>query len=225
MFWVDIHTHNSLLLPETISIRNIFPGEGFAAFNTYNYYSVGLHPWHIQLPAQNDILLEQVEKTLGFEHVVFMGECGLDKLTNTDFNEQLRVFEKQVELSEKYGKPLMIHCVKAYNEILQLKNRQFKSMPWILHGFNGNSILAAQLLEAGFYFSFGKILFNEKAKVKEAFYNLPMSNVFFETDELDIHIKEIYKKAAEIKGIAPFELKREVFDNFNRVIDKKNELA
>ena len=113
--FIDIHTHPFRNEKDTITVQNIYPGEGFAAFSGRNFYSVGLHPWHIKSYPENNEALVMVEDALEFDHVIFIGECGLDKNCGTDFNEQFRVFEAQAFMAEEYRKPLIIHCVKALN--------------------------------------------------------------------------------------------------------------
>lgn len=215
MPFIDIHTHNEAREDGIVKIRNIFPGDGFAAHAGNNYYSVGLHPWHVK--SDNDKKLSLVEKALLFDQVIAIGECGLDKLSDSDFEEQKRVFSCQVELSEKYKKPLIIHNVKAVDELLKVRNDKKALQPWIIHGFIGSEQLAAQLLEKGFLFSFGGILFQEKAKGIASFKSLPLEKVFFETDELDCSVADIYHIGAELMGMDIQLLKSKIEDNFNKI--------
>ncbi len=220
MAFIDIHTHKEAREEGVIKVQNIFPGEGFAAFSGCNYYSVGLHPWHVKSPEENKKELALLENALFFEHVLSVGECGLDKPANTDFKEQVEVFSEQVELSEKFKKPVVIHSVKAIDEILKIRVGKKAQQPWVMHGFNGNAQMAKQLLGKGFLFSFGGVLFNEGAKSIEAFKSLPLEYIFFETDELDCSIEDIYKKAAEIKELDIYLLKAQVEENFNNIFKK-----
>ncbi len=85
-------------------------------------YSIGIHPWHIQREnIQKELNL--LEKYVGLPNVKAIGECGLDKLCETDFNRQKEVFLLQTAISEKVGKPLIIHCVKSFDEIIYLKKK------------------------------------------------------------------------------------------------------
>lgn len=215
--FVDIHTHPDRIESETIIVQNIFPGDGFAAFSGRNFYSVGLHPWHLKEPEENNEMLTLVEDALEFDHVCFVGECGLDKKTDIDFDEQLRVFKAHSFIAEEFKRPLIIHCVKAYNEVFELHRKLHPEMPWILHGYQGNIQLTKQLGEREILFSFGKSLFNEKSKSIESLKYLPMEKVFFETDEFDKDVEKIYKRAAELKNVSLNILKNEVWNNFNRI--------
>jgi TatD DNase family protein len=220
MILIDIHTHKDYSGSELITVRNTYPGEGFGAFHSTNYYSVGLHPWHIKSTEENNNMLKQVEQACEFKHVIFIGECGLDKNCGTDFSEQERVFVCQVELAEKRGKPMMIHSVKSYGEILGLRKKLKAKTTWILHSFTGNFEEAKKMANSGFIFSFGNILFNDKARAVETFKNLPLDLIFLETDEFSGSIEEIYIKASELRGIDFSLLAKTIELNFNRITGK-----
>ncbi len=162
--FVDIHTHPNRVESETIIVQNIYPGDNFAEFSGRNFYSVGLHPWHLTSPEQNNELIKVVEEALEFDHVCFVGESGLDKNIRVDFEEQKRVFRAHAFLAEDFKRPLIIHCVKAYNELIEIRKMLHPEMPWILHGYTGNVPTTKQLGKYGFLFSFGKSIFNNKSK-------------------------------------------------------------
>ncbi len=215
--FIDVHSHNSYPGKDSIVVKNIFPGDGFAAFSGRNFYSVGLHPWYLKSEDENNEMLTLVEDALEFDHVIFVGECGPDPNTKTDFSEQMRVFEAQAFMAEEYQKPLIIHCVKAYNEVIRVYKKLNPIQPWILHGYNGNLQTTKQLEERNFLFSFGEILFREKAKAIESFEYLPVERIFFETDETKEGIEKIYRKGASVKKMKLKKLQKEVLDNFNRI--------
>lgn len=215
--FVDIHTHPNRIETDTIIVQNMYPGDSFAAFSGRNFYSVGLHPWHLKGLEENNEMLRLVEDALSFEHVCFVGECGLDKVVEVDFDEQIRIFKAHVFIAEEFRRPVIIHCVKAYNEIFDLHRQIRPEMPWVLHGYNGSVQLTKQMGERGILFSFGKSLFNKKSKSVESLKYLPMEKIFFETDEFDRDVDEVYKKAAQLKNVSINILKNEVFNNFNRI--------
>lgn len=128
--------------------------------------------------------------------VVALGEAGLDKHIETPLSEQIEVFAEQVRLSEEFGKPLIIHCVKAWDELLAVKKDLNPQKPWIIHGFRGNGALAEQLIRKGFLLSFGA-KFNPEA--------LPVAwpdHILLETDEADSSIEEVYTDVANALGIS-----------------------
>jgi TatD DNase family protein len=215
--FIDIHTHPDRVESETIIVQNIFPSDGFAAFTGRNFYSVGLHPWYLKTPGENNEMLQMVADAIEFDHVCFVGECGLDKKVDIDFEEQIRVFKAQAFIAEEYRRPLIIHCVKAYNEVFELHKKLHPEMPWIMHGYRGNVQTTQLLGKRGIFFSFGKSLFDESSKSIESLKCLPMEKIFFETDEFDGSVKQIYERAAILKNVSPDILKIEVWNNFNRI--------
>ncbi len=215
--FIDIHTHPVRVEPETIIVQNIFPGDGFAAFSGRNFYSVGLHPWYLKTPDENNEMLKKVEDTLEFDHVCFVGECGPDKNIAVDFGEQIRVFKAQIFIAEEFKRPLIIHCVKAYNEVFELHRKLHPEMPWIMHGYQGNVQTTQLLGKREIFFSFGKSLFDKNSKSIESLKCLPMEKIFFETDEFEGSVEKIYERAAILKNVLPEILKIEVWNNFNRI--------
>lgn len=215
--FLDIHTHSNRFAQDTVTVQNIFPGEGFAAFTGRNFYSVGLHPWHIASKKENNEALQLVEEALEFDHVIFVGEAGLDKVVDNNFAEQERVFEAQAFMAEEHQYPLVVHCVKAYNEIIELRKKMNPVMPWILHAYSGSLELTQQLSKFGFLFSFGELLFNPDAKVIESFKYLPLDKIFFETDEMENGVNMVYEQGAKLKELSLEEVKAAVWRNFNKI--------
>ena len=215
--YIDIHTHQSRQNEDAVTVQNLFPGGNIPSFNGRNFFSVGLHPWEIKSETENNERLVMMEDALELDHVIFVGECGLDKRTDTDFNEQLRVFRAQVFMAEEYQKPLIIHCVKAYNEIIEIHKSEHPSVPWIFHGYNANRQMTEQLVERNMFFSFGKILSTNNAKALDSFRFLPVEKIFLETDEFEGDIDEIFRRGARLRNIPSDDLKEAVWENFNRI--------
>jgi len=169
-------------------------------------YSIGLHPWHIKKEnVQKE--LDLIEKYISFPDAKILGECGLDKLCETDFELQKEAFSSQILISEKANKPLLIHCVKSFDEIIAFKKKYSPKQAWIIHGFRGKAQQAKQLTDNGFFLSFG-FNYNE-----ESIKNIPIKRVLFETDDSNYHIRTIYKKAAGTLGISEERLINEVEKN------------
>ncbi len=213
--YINIHTH-----------KNNY-GAAFAIYNKNLEkevtdkinFSVGIHPWFItekNLPEQ----LKTIEKELQKRNCLALGEIGLDKLTKTDFELQQSVFKAQLNLNKKVNKPVILHVVKAFQQIIAItKNYGY---PYIIHGFTKKLPLAKQLINKGFYLSFGKqLLYNESLQL--VFKTLPLNRIFLETDDASISIKELYKKAADIKEISLESVILAMKNNFETVFTcKKN---
>ena len=134
-----------------------------------------------------------------------------DKSCSTDFLLQREVFSAHILLSNKLKKPLIIHCVNAYDEIIKLLKELKNNVPVIFHGFNKKETIAASLIKKGFYLSFGKGL--SKENLKQLFKNISLAKVFLETDDDSLTIEEIYLMAAKIAGITTETLQIQIKKN------------
>ncbi|NJN49910.1 MAG: hypothetical protein HC798_00490 [Polaribacter sp.] len=157
MDFYDIHTHQQLQKSGVFAIANKYPTD--TDFSCP--FSIGLHPWYI-IKAQFEQDLKIVESKLLHPNCFAVGECGLDTLAETNFELQIELFKKQIQLSETYQKPLIIHCVRAFNEIIQLKKELKPTQKWIIHGFDKNQQVAKNLIANDICLSFGaKIIKSE----------------------------------------------------------------
>lgn len=216
MHCIDIHTHQTPAGQGRLFILNRFPDSHFVELPPGGFYSVGLHPWYIGTGNIYYRQLDDVMRALKREDVIAVGECGIDKAIKTDLQLQTDVFVQQAEMAEAFRKPVVIHCVRAWNEIFQLKKKINPSMPWILHGFNGNVKTAEQMAEQGFYFSFGAALLDENSKADEAISVVPPDKLFFETDESAISIHAVYERAAGILKLPLNSLAEKIEWNFRQ---------
>jgi TatD DNase family protein len=214
---IDIHTHQAPEENGDLFVQNIFPADEMMSLQPGGFYSVGLHPWFITNSQNSKNELHQLEEKAALPEVIAIGECGLDKLANTESQLQLEVFLQQSRIAESVNKPLIIHCVKSYNEIAHLKRRMKPRVPWILHGYTGNDMISKQLISLDFYFSLGKILLSDNSHIRETLENLPADRLFFETDEWKRPVREVYSKYAESKGITMESLTEQVMWNFRQV--------
>ena len=217
MIFIDIHTHHLPAKPGGFFIKNIYPSDQVELLEPGGFYSVGLHPWHIANNNEHKAKLAELEQKASLPEVIAIGECGLDKLANTESQLQLSTFIEHSRVAEALNKPLIIHCVKCYNEISHLKRKMKPTVPWILHGFNGNDLIAKQLLALDFYFSLGRMIFNQEASVGQALSAIPPDRLFFETDEWNHPVEEVYRKYAELTGKPLDEVKEKILWNFRKV--------
>ena len=197
---VDIHTHRLPQVPGT-AIANCYP-ETFSP-QSGGWYSVGIHPWHIGRSGGEHSGVEGavasrvcgLEELVRHPQVLAVGEAGLDKLADAPMDLQVEVFRCQACLAEEVGKPLVIHLVKAVDELLKVKRDLRPSNPC-------------------FYLSFGE-------KYQEAaLCRVPADRLFIETDESEVSIGELYARAAEVRGISPEELGETLRRNVCKVFFK-----
>ena len=213
--FINIHTHLQLY-DAGIEVVNLSVKED----NLPNMYSYGIHPWYIDKMTSDDELIK-LERKANEKRCIAVGECGLDKLSKVDFELQEHVFKQQIAIANKVKKPLIIHCVKAFNELLNCLNLSDNQVPVIIHGFNNNENIARVLKDQGCYFSFGKALMGYETNATKIIKNIGRKNFFLETDDADVSIKYIYRKAAEILGIDEEILKMQIQSNFETIFNNK----
>lgn len=196
---IDSHTHNSApgtvvnIDPVSMPARDIVLADD-------RYYSVGIHPWNDGCYTARDVA--RLRRLAAHPRVVAIGETGLDSVhvsyervtrgsltdvvqAKPDIERQMQLLRLHIELSETLGKPLLLHIVKRYPEILRLRIKLKPRMPWIIHGFRGKPGLAKDLLKWGFYLSYGERFNEESVKVT------PPERMLAETDESRVLFDEI----------------------------------
>lgn len=198
----NLHTHNPTTKPGELALVNQYPLEFDASIPLC---SVGIHPWFIKEESVRQEL-ELVNQYCKLPQVAAVGECGLDKRIAVPLALQLQVFEAQLHLAQQIQKPVIIHCVAAFQELIATIKKNKITVPIIIHGFSKNNTLAQQLLQQGYYLSFGKYLF-QQSELAEVLSNVPQDRFFLETDAMDRSIQEVYTKAAECKKMSVAQLK------------------
>lgn len=188
-------------------------------------YSAGLHPWHID-SCDTQKCLNNIDNLASEGKIVAVGETGLDRKTAIFIDKQVEIFKAQIAIAQKHNLPVIIHCVKAYSDIIAIKKRVRTKIPFIIHGYNANESTTKQLIKHGFYFSIGKMLFNENTYVCDVIKIIPKGQLFFETDESEYNIHDIYEKAAGLLKIDIKNLCHIVTINFNRIFKllQKNDI-
>lgn len=188
---VDIHTHNASTRAQTID-------------------TVGIHPWRASIAD-----LSLVER--GATAANAIGEIGLDFACDVPREEQEDIFRAQLALAERFEKPVVLHCVRAFEQVMQLlKDYSLKAV--IFHGFIGSVEQAQRAVKQGYYLSFGERTFRSPKSI-EAMRSTPLSHLFVESDESTTPIEEIYTKIAELRGISIAELTTATEKNFTLIFN------
>lgn len=206
---LDIHTHHLPAEPGQ-AILNVFPADFMP--EPGRFYSVGYHPWYLSGDDSEDWQL--LSDIITHPQVLAVGEAGLDKVTEVDYPVQKVAFERQVAMAVQVSKPLIIHCVRSYSEIMELKKRLKPGNPWIIHGFRGKKELVKQLTDHGIYLSYG---FNYH---EDALCSTPPDMLFLETDEDSLDIHFLYQQVAGHLSLSISELTEKVRENINNVFFK-----
>ena len=199
MTTIDIHTHNSTAATDTI----FNSGCNYIADRNI---SIGIHPWYIKDKWKSE--LASIAEWAKAANVVAIGECGFDMLKSpTDILLQEEIFMAHAQLAEEMQKPLIIHCVKAFDRLMALHKELKPRQAWIIHGFRGKPQLATQLVNAGFYVSLGERFNPDSAKA------IPTDRLFIESDESPLPIADIYASVAEAKEIPAEQLALQIMAN------------
>lgn len=175
--------------------------------------TVGLHPWQAAMgviPSEAEILTADA-----------VGEIGLDKACGVDFEQQTAVFEAQLRLAEQYQKPVVVHCVRAFEEVMNALEK-FALRTVIFHGFIGSREQAERAVKKGYYLSFGARTERSKKSI-EALRATPLDRLFVESDEAETPIEEIYALVARLRGVEVEALATEVSQNYERIFFRKDE--
>lgn len=200
---INIHTHHRR--DEGLEILNS------SEFDNC-YFSYGVGPFEL-----NEKVFE--ENYLEKNKCLAIGEIGLDKLVQININKQIEEFKKQLIYSEKLKLPVIIHCVKCFNELIEIKQKTLPTQPWIIHGFRKTSLLK-KLIDGGFYICIGTAVLYDK-KLQNIIQEIPNERLFLETDNDENHtIEEVYLKIASLKEISLLDLKEIIFKNFKTVFTK-----
>jgi len=190
----DIHTHDSAPAdegePSHPYILNVYP-LGFEDAKDALLgcsFSCGVHPWYSE---NAEPQLKFLSEIVSDYRIVAIGEAGYDRLKGPDLSVQRLVFERQIELSEQLSKPLIIHCVKAWDELLASYKKFKPKQPWIIHGYRGKPELTKQLVDHGFMFAIGEKFNRDSVKL------IPLDSLFCETDIYDVSIRSVYDNLSE----------------------------
>ena len=192
MIYYDIHTHHVPAAPDVIAIVNTLIGVDSVPNALPDplplFRSVGIHPCYIYNVEEQ---LAELRRQAVQPRVVAIGEAGLDKRVVTTLSQQMELFRASADLSEKHHLPLIIHCVKAWDELIALRRTLRPRQTWIIHGFRGGAEQARQLLRQGFLLSFGEHFHPDAVRAAYP------DHLLAETDERGFDIRTVYARLAD----------------------------
>jgi len=223
--YLNFHAHQPEISPDMAAVVCFEPDAPFPDIPPEQFAACGIHPWSL-----NRLSAEELEKCLselavhaGSGRLCAIGETGLDRLKGPELELQTRVFLRHVELAERHSLPLIIHCVRCYPELLQMKKQSTGTVPWLIHGFNSNIRQLEQLLSHGCFISFGPPALRGK-NVKESLLKaVPLERLCLETDDSPDDIKSVYRTAAAILKIDESALLEIMNHNFQSIFRKTND--
>ena len=210
--YINIHGHRQANNIQEWVMQNLmaedYPPEDIET----GYYSVGLHPYSVGKVSHEDAL-NKVRLSTENPNVFAIGEIGLDKSIETPLGLQRKIFETQVKIAEFAELPVILHVVRAFNEMIEFMKSSKPVVNMIVHGYNGGPRMAEDLLRAGFLISFGEAIARKESKAVEALRQVPVEKMFLETDEGEMDIREIYQLTSGYKEISVDHLRVQIFEN------------
>ena len=193
------------------------------------YPTYGLHPYFIEQHSDHDLIL--LDDWLNREHAVALGECGLDfYLKHLDKNRQLYLFEAQLDIAARHNLPVVIHSRKATEQVIQcLKKRP--TLQGMIHSYSGSYEQALQLIDMGFYLSFGgPVTFPKASRLRQLVSKLPLEAMLVETDAPDqadlkhhglrnepAYICNVIEQISQIKNLSMQQVINTTSDNAKRL--------
>ena len=202
--YLDHHTHISGSPSNASEIMRIFSIDAsnfedlgkISEITTMGHgFTIGLHPM-----SYNFMTFENVSRIIHQYHdnILGIGECGLDTRIAVPRQHQIELFTAHAELAMEMHLPLIIHCVRSYDDIVHLHQRLKPSTPWIIHGFNRTENIAVKLLDLGIFLSIGKELLDPGHPISTFFKKIGEYPFFLETDGKDIAIQTLYQQASNM---------------------------
>lgn len=152
-----------------------------ALVNKYDnvFCTVGLHP---ECANQNiDLNTEFPDELFAHPKVLGIGEIGLDYHYGAEFkNQQIELFEHQLELAKRHHLPVAIHTREAEEDTTRILDG---SVTGVMHCYTSSWELAKKMLDRGFFFSASGILtFKNSDELRETFAKIPTDRIVIETD-------------------------------------------
>jgi TatD DNase family protein len=211
--YIDIHVHGGSPASGVFILESLMAHEEKMPVALAGVaYTFGIHPWFLNDENHKQLLIA-VAKSVSNPEIIAIGEAGFDRLRGPSMLIQRIAFEEQIAISEETEMPVIIHCVRAWDELLSVQKKLKPRMPWLVHGYRGNRELAGQLLAKGMYLSLW-FDFALRSESKELFRYLPINRIFLETDGAEADIRNIYFKVAKDLDIDLDDLKTSLLNNF-----------
>lgn len=209
---IDIHTH---VLPEVPGSALVCIGCGpipDGALEQGHWFSAGLHPWDVTegFDNQSNVL----EKLLANPQVAAVGECGFDALKGPSYELQEQAFVSQVQLSEQFRKPMILHVVRDFDSVIRLRKQLKPTQPWLIHGFRGGPEQMNQLYAQGILVSFGLKHNPESLKA------VPSERLFLETDGVG-PISQVISDAATLRVTSPETIQYQITQNTTQLLSPR----
>ena len=180
---------------------------------THVYAAVGVHPSEIE--ELDEEFMDWMREQTAWEKTVAIGEIGLDYACDVDVELQKDIFRKQLEIAQELQKPVVLHCVRAFEDAIRIIGHY--TLPAVIfHGFIGSKEQAQRAIGKGYYLSFGDRTWRSP-KTIEALRNTPLERMFIETDDAATTIDKQYLEVTRIKQVSLKDLQMQILNNYNKL--------
>ncbi|MBR3826534.1 MAG: TatD family hydrolase [Alistipes sp.] len=183
--YVDIHTHHPR--EDVLSPR-----------------MAGIHPWHA----------ERGDQLPDFASCDIVGETGLDYASAVGRAAQMRLLRQHLDAAAELHKPIVLHVVKAFEDVMVTLRNYPTLRGVVFHGFIGSMEQARRCFERGYFLSFGARSLRSP-RTREVIAATPSNRLFVETDDSTVPtIEELYTEVAAIRNESVEELKQRIEENY-----------
>lgn len=201
MEFFDVHHHHPNVLGGIYSLN-------LQERPPLRFFSAGIHPdWNGE---DEEAVWNWLESCVTDPNCLAIGECGLDSRSPLDEISQQKLFTRQLLLAQELKKPVIIHCVRRYTQLMYACQKV--SVPLIVHGFNKKESIGSELQKQDFYLSFGKSLLHN-VNLQRFARDFPLNRTLLETDAADTEIGLLYEKLALLKELSIEELSARIAEN------------
>ena len=174
-----------------------------------------MHPWRADATEEQlHDAYARIERCAQAGGFVAIGECGLDWVSNVVRETQIAVFEHQLELANRLSVPVVLHCVRAFEEVMSTL-RKVGAKQAVFHSFIGSAQQVERVVREGYLCSFSPRSL-ASSRTCEAIRSVDSSAILIESDECDEPIATVCERVAELRGCSVEELRQIVCDNYKR---------
>ncbi|WP_416190135.1 TatD family hydrolase [Neisseria sp. CCUG17229] len=195
------------------------------------HIALGIHPWLAENATLQDFA--ELERLLRQYPQAWVGETGLDFLVNrpseTQKQQQIDVFSRQLELAQRWQRPVIVHNIRATAAIAEAVKQTGFTQGGIAHAFSGSVEEAQILLRCGFKIGIGSLLLNRNAKkVRQVVAKLAWQDMVLETDSpfmlhnqtnTPANLRRIAEISAELSGVDLAEIARQTESNIDSLLN------
>ena len=194
------------------------------------YAAIGFHP--TELDDFKEEYFRFLEENINNSKVVAIGEIGLDyHYDNTDKEKQIMVFRRQLDIANKYNKPIIVHSRDSIQDTYNIL-KQYK-VKGSIHCFSGSVEMAREFIKLGYKLGIGGIITYKNAKtIKEVVRDIDLSYILLETDSPYLppspykgesnspkYIPLIAEAIADIKDVSIVDISRVTTANAEAIFD------